>query len=254
MQVEKINTIDVIKVNNVFDKKTTKYNDMFTNCIFPNIFISSKKNWGKTSLIYTIIKHCASLKTTIRIFSTTYDNDLTMRSILKKLDKYGINYELFDSLFDEEGNDIIDTQFKEIQRLLDDEVLEKLSKQKFQWPLFIYVFDDFPGMRNSESLYNLIRRNRHIKSMCIFSSQSWIDINPSCRQNTNYIILYSEIPLKSLKTIYEEKVKGMDFEKFLEMYYLATKIPYSFLYINCDDMNDFRIKFDKKIIWKKNNI
>jgi hypothetical protein len=100
----KINNLKVKPLKTEFTEKKIKHAEMFNNA-YPNIFISAKKNSGKSTLIYNILKHCATNKTIIRLFSTTYENDNTIRSMLEKFDKYKIKYELFDNLEFEPKNE-----------------------------------------------------------------------------------------------------------------------------------------------------
>jgi DNA helicase HerA-like ATPase len=63
---------------------------MFGRAPFPNIYICSMKGGGKTNLIAFIIKQIITSKTKVRIFSTTAHNDMTMKKLLEKLDKYEV--------------------------------------------------------------------------------------------------------------------------------------------------------------------
>ena len=59
--------------------------------------------------------------------------------------------------------------------------------------------------------------------MTLISSQYIHDLKPVIRQNLNYLILYSEIPINKLKIIYDEFIRGMDVEKFIEIYHNTTE-------------------------------
>jgi hypothetical protein len=81
----------------------------------------------------------------------------------------------------------------------------------------------------------------------VCSSDLYLDILPSQRQQINYLILFKGIALQKLKIIYEEKIRGMTLEQFLYIYDNITSKPYSFLYINADDPKDIRENFNTLI-------
>jgi hypothetical protein len=60
--------------------------------------------------------------------------------------------------------------------------------------------------------------------------------------------LFKEIPMNRLKLIYDEKIKGLEYDKFIELYNLATDDKYNFLLLNCDDNKDIRKNFNLKFI------
>lgn len=248
---KQINDIKVKPIKTLFNDKIIKHKEMFNNA-YPNIFISSKKNSGKSTLIFNIIKYCAlkNGKTKVRLFSTTYDNDNTIRTALIKMDKYNIEYEVFDNLYPtKEGyNNIIDEQLDEIKEEINNN-LEQLEKEKYLYPKYLYIIDDF-NIKNNKSFEFLIKRNRHFRIMTIVSSQYIHDLPPVIRQNLNYLILFSEIPLKKLQIIFDEYIRSLDFDKFLEFYYLATENKFNFLYINCDNYKDLRKNFNTLLINK----
>ena len=83
--------------------------------------------------------------------------------------------------------------------------------------------------------------------MTIISSQFFNDIAPGARANINYLILFSDVPVKKLKDIYDTYIHNMTFEKFLEIYNNTTSEKYSFIYINTDDPKDIRKNFNLSI-------
>jgi hypothetical protein len=60
--------------------------------------------------------------------------------------------------------------------------------------------------------------------------------------------LFKEISNNRLKMIYDEKIKNLEYDKFIELYLNATEEKYNFLLINCDDNKDIRKNFDMKYI------
>ena len=241
IEIIKINDFKIKPLKLIDDNKKIKHDELFKDA-YPNVFISSQKNSGKSTLIYNIVKEIALInKTKIYIFSTTYNNDNTTIEALRKYDKYKINYEIHDDLND------LDDVFNNIDSNLD-LVIGKYNKSKYRYPLYILIFDDMPKdqLRNNKTLETIIKRNRHFKIFNLISSQNIYDLSPTVRSNLDYLILFSGLSIKNLKTVYEEQIKKLTFDQFLEIYNLATEKQFNFIYINCKKL-EFRINFDQKI-------
>ena len=238
-----------MKLDNQDKKIKPKQFDMFGDAPFPNVYICGMKASGKTNLLAYIIKNLITTKTRLRIFSTTAHNDLTMSKLLEKLDKYEFEYELFDSPIDKTGIDLIDVQYEQIQKEIEeDKNREEYAKSKWFYPQYIYVYDDMTDLlKYSKGFDRMMCRNRHVRTINIISNQYYNQISTVARQNINYLLLFKNIPEKKLLQIYEEKIGGrMTFDQFLKMYYEVTEPKYTFLYIS-DDFH-YRINFDKEIL------
>lgn len=266
MQIKKIN--DVL-VKTVPIKKISKNDivgsDMFD--LYPNIFICAKKKSGKTTLIYNILKACADKKTTVFVFSSTYSKDDTWLAIKTYLDKRNINNGFYSSIFDDKIN-ILGEIVKEIltkedtddeeddvlpdERILnfdDNEIRVSIRKKKAKKisQKYIFIFDDLSSdLRNTE-ISRLMKRNRHLKSKLIISSQYLYDIEPSSRRQLDVYILFSGQSEDKLLEIFKNADLNITFEQFLSIYKEATKKRFDFLYIDSSNCK-YRINFDKEII------
>ncbi len=241
-------TVKAMKLDNQDKKIKQKQQEMFGNNIYPNIYICSQKGGGKTNLVAHIIKNLITSKTKIRIFSTTAYNDLTMKKLLEKLDKYEFEYEIFDSPIDKDGTDLIDKQFEETQKLVENEE-EEYKKSKWYYPLYINVFDDMTSLLlKSKGFDRMLCRNRHIRTINVISNQYYNQISTVARQNINFLLLFRNIPEAKLRQVFDEKVAGRikTFDEFLELYHEVTEEKYHFLYISDDGefRRDFNIKID----------
>jgi hypothetical protein len=249
--MNKINNINIQVLKNKENEKPNLISEMFNNA-YPNIYIQSKKNSGKTNLIYNIISFCAvPKKTKIYWFSKTAENDKTSLLIFEKLEKYNINYEIVDELeyFDENGKkqkNIINKIINDVKSELEFNK-EKIKKSKYLYPRYIFIFDDFSEALRNKAIEPLLKKNRHYKILSIISSQYFNDISPGARANINYLILFSDVPVKKLKDIYDTYINNMTFEQFLEIYNNVTSEKYQFLYINTDDPKDLRKNFNLAI-------
>lgn len=265
MQIKKIN--DVL-VKTVPIKKISKNDivgsDMFD--LYPNIFICAKKKSGKTTLIYNILKECADKRTSVFVFSSTYTKDDTWLAIKTYLDKHNINNGFYSSIFDDKINilgeivkeilttdetdsDADDIVEEKILNFDDNEVRVSVRKKKPKKisQKYIFIFDDLSSdLRNTE-ISRLMKRNRHLKSKLIISSQYLYDIEPSSRRQLDVYILFSGQSEDKLLEIFKNADLNITFEQFLSIYKEATKKRFDFLYIDSANCK-YRINFDKEII------
>lgn len=249
--MEKINNIQVQVLKNKNKDKKFVHKDLF-NEQFPFIFISSKKGSGKSNLIYNLLINMAlPKKTKIYLFSKTYENDTTTINMIDKISKYN-QIELFDDLDyenqpGEKYKNILEKIFNDIKIDIA-ENKEKIKKLPYTYVRHLFIFDDFSELLKDKVLEGLIKRHRHYLSSFIISSQSYTDLKPNVRNQVNFLILFKEIPINRLKLIYDEKIKGLDYDKFIELYISATNDKYNFLLLNCDDNKDIRQNFNYRFI------
>ena len=243
--MQKINNIKIQVLKNKQKDKKFIHKDLF-NEQFPFIFLSSKKNSGKSNLIYNIlINMIIPKKTKIFLFSKTIENDQTTIDMIKKIEKYN-DIEFYDDLQYENQNILI--KLIEDIKLDIKENKEKIKKLNYVYPKYIFIFDDFSELLKDKSLEGIIKRHRHYLTSFIISSQSYTDLTPNVRNQVNFLILFKEISNNRLKMIYDEKIKNLEYDKFIELYLNATEEKYNFLLINCDDNKDIRKNFDMKYI------
>ena len=249
--MQKINNIKIQVLKNKQKDKKFMHKDIF-NEQFPFIYLSSKKNSGKSNLIYNILIHMLlPKKTKIYLFSKTFENDQTTIDMIKKIEKYN-EIEFYDDLQYENQQG---EYYKNIlDKLIDDikldikENKDKIKKLNYVYPKYIFIFDDFSELLKDKSLEGIIKRHRHYLTSFIIASQSYTDLSPNVRNQVNFLILFKEISNNRLKMIYDEKIKNLEYDKFIELYLNATEDKYNFLLINCDDNKDIRKNFDMKYI------
>jgi len=249
--MEKINNIQIQVLKNKNKDKKFVHKDLF-NEHYPFIYISSLKNSGKSNIIYNILINMAlPKKTKIYLFSKTYENDNTTINMIDKISKYN-EIELFDDLEyenqqGEKYKNILDKLINDIKQDIS-ENKDKLKKLPYTYPRHIFIFDDFSELLKDKTLEGIIKRHRHYLTSFIISSQSYTDLKPNVRGQVGFLILFKGIAMNRLKMIYDEKIKGLDYDKFIEMYMAATDQKYNFLLLNCDDNKDIRRNFDLKFI------
>ena len=128
---------------------------------------------------------------------------------------------------------------------------KKESKRLFNILIVIDDFADDPKMSKSSTLLHaLFTRGRHSGISTIVSTQKFCCIANIIRVNATELFVFRLRNFRDLETFIEEVSALIDKRSLMEIYNLATKEPYSFLYVKltAKNRNDlFMIKFDKKI-------
>ena len=170
----------------------------------------------------------------IYIFSPSIDVDSTwlpvkkyqennMKVIEKEKEKLYFSHYNPDDL-----ENIIETQHRVIK------LLKKQGRKKL-FSILIVVDDhaDDPSFtRQSKLLHALFTRGRHNSISTIVSTQKFAAIHPIIRVNASALIVYRLRNAKELQAFIEEVSGAIDKKKLYEIYRLATKDEYSFLYVN----------------------
>lgn len=145
---KKINNINIEKLKTDFDEKKYKHFNLFPKP-YPLIYIEWKRGSGKTNLIYNILYRCATKKTEIHYFWWTCMNDNTFLEMEKKFKKYKFNFfsytDIYDNMNDddyESHNNIIEKLYYNAKSYIENNY-DNLKKLKYDFPSFIFVFDDF---------------------------------------------------------------------------------------------------------------
>ena len=152
----------------------------------------------------------------------------------------------FDHYNPEDLQNIIETQHKVILHMKKRE-LHKLYS-------ILIVIDDFSDdpsfSRHSKLLHSLFTRGRHNSISTIVSTQKFTAVAQIIRVNATFLCVYRLRNNKDLECLLEEVSGTVGRKELLEMYHLATKEPYSFLYINLVSPtieNMFYINFNQRL-------
>lgn len=113
-------------------------------------------------------------------------------------------------------------------------------------PEHLFIFDDLSASLRNSALTALLKKNRHIKSRVIISSQWLNDMEPSAIQQLDYMIAFGGIPAEKVEEMRQKLDLDIGPEKFFDMYRKATAEKYHFLYIDVRD-GKYRQDFDKEI-------
>lgn len=95
------------------DNRPIRGYQLFTE-LTPNVFCLAKKKSGKSSVVYKIVKGCATTDTTVIVFCSTVDKDKVHKSIRAYCKSKHIPYMKYTSM-KEDGIDILDALVKDLQ-------------------------------------------------------------------------------------------------------------------------------------------
>jgi hypothetical protein len=215
--------------------------------------ILSPSGGGKTVLLANLIlKIYRGCFERIYIWSPSIFGDSTWAAVMQyqedvmKVKETDTEKLYYDSYNSEDLEKVIATQHK---------VILHMKKQKmtnlFSILIIVDDFADSPEFsRKSQLLHSLYTRGRHDNISTLVSTQKVTAIAPIIRVNVSFMIVYRLRNFKDLDAFLEELSAMLPRKELLELYNLATKEPYSFLYCNlvAKKLNDmFYITFKKKV-------
>ena len=263
---EKINDVKIVPVKlPSSDNTAIRGGELFDNNLLYNLYIASKKKSGKTSLISNIIKQTTDKDTIFYIFCSTYHLDESWKAILRMLDKRGCVVNVYDSIFEGKVNHLNNVIDELIGEKIDDKdkingkgkkkafsavpqlpmkiflgsgaVVEKKepleeNKKKRKTPKYLFVFDDISNQLKSLSVSRYLKVHRHFGASSIISSQYCKDLQPQAITQIDFLIVFKGFSEDKLNFMWKLLDLSIEFSDFLELYYYATKEPYSFLYTN----------------------
>lgn len=264
---EKVNSIKVQKGDG---KKKIKGEKLFPE-LYANIFLCGKKKSGKTSATFKILKDCAGKHTKIIVFSATVNNDANWLEIQKYFEEKEISLTPMTSIYNDEGKNLVltirktlaekaekekerakkgegpPTQLIAIDSDDEDDDEDDEKKEKALSPEYIIVFDDLSDQLRDRSIDTLLKSNRHFKLKIIISSQYYIDMIPSARQQLDYLLLFPKIAEEKLKMIWKDADLDLDYLEFLTLYKTATEQPYNFFYVDTRQ-DKYRKNFNQEFL------
>lgn len=225
----KINNIEVEPLSDTedFDKSKIIGYDYFAQP-FCNIFLCARKNSGKTTLIYEILRHIldGEHEQKVHFFVGTIKKDVIYDRIKELLDYHDIEYDENDSIYDDNGQNLVERLFNKIN---------DGNKKNLTFAQHIIIFDDISAELRHDNYWipALLKQNRHIKSKIIISSQYITDIIPSARLQIDYCLVFGGLSNRNLMDLFNSlNIWLPELKDFIELYRQVTKRKYNFLYID----------------------
>ncbi|MDR3543384.1 MAG: hypothetical protein P4L69_20845 [Desulfosporosinus sp.] len=122
IKTTRINNVQVktVTARKAKDERPAKGSKLFEE-LSCNIFLCAKKFSGKTVSEYNIIKNCASKETKIIAYCATIHNDDTWIAIQDYCKEKGIEFEGHTSIFDEDGDNLVEILVKEWREIMKEE-------------------------------------------------------------------------------------------------------------------------------------
>ena len=249
--------------------------------IYSNTFICAKKNSGKTTNIYNILKKCVDKDTILDLFVSTIEKDRSWIQIVKYFENKGCVVNANISTIGEDGEDlirqIIDTPMEfsdddatsseseedlkyisidsgrfDSQILTDDidkEPKEKKRKKRKPKKLAqkrVIVLDDIGNELKKPSIDQLLKINRHLKCKTILSSQYLNDLSPMARRQIDVWLLFGGLKKNKLEQVLRDCDTRLDYGEFEQVYKFATSGKYDFMYLDCAS-DSYRKNFNQGI-------
>ena len=211
---------------------------------YSNISLIGRKKSGKTSVIFKILKDCASSGTVVIVFGSTVNKDSSWLYIQKYCEEKDIKIIPYVSIADDE-----DKKEDHLQKLLHFLRNEPPSKSESGELDYLLIFDDIGDELRHPSINQLLKTNRHYKMKVILSTHYFVDLMPAARRQIDYWILFGGLTQNDLETIFKDSnlPRPWKLATFQRIYTDATVNPHSFLYLK-NGGDDTRINFDREVI------
>lgn len=133
------------------------------------------------------------------------------------------------------------------QVIKDDSGREKKPKKKaYHTPKAVFVFDDLGKTLRNGAVANLMKKNRHLKSRVIVSSQDLHDLTPEAIRQLDYIFMFGGLPEDKVETVHKQLDLALALPAFKRVYKFATAEKYHFLYVDVRD-ESYRRDFNTEI-------
>jgi hypothetical protein len=231
-------SIEIFKVRDKSEKNYIKKGDMFD---LPMRLLVVGKSFlsGKTNLLTNLL-----LQDDQRLYRNNFkgENIIVFSGSLgtdKKLDKIITQLDIPESnLFNEFDEDTLEALLDITKENYDDAISEG---EKPQHTLFILDDMSFGGnlkKHTNGSIAKLFSNGRHYLASCYLSSQRYVDVLTSCRENCSGVILF-KCTDRQLDTIAEDHnflVEGKN--QFKKMFREVTTEPHSFMVVNYSNNPD----------------
>jgi hypothetical protein len=235
--------------------------------LYSNTFICAKKNSGKTTVIFNILKKCVDKNTIVDLFVSTIEKDRSWIQILEFLKKKNVRFNAHMSSNDDNGRDLIKDIIDQPVVFSDDDESDAEESRGLMYisvdrpqenakPVKrrsnkitqkrIVILDDIGNELKKPSIDQLLKVNRHLHSKVILSSQYLNDLSPQARRQIDVWLLFNGCKREKLLTVMRDCDTHLEYPLFEQVYKFATSEKYNFLYIDCHN-SKFRKNFNQEL-------
>lgn len=246
--------INDVKIELIPVEKTNFKGDEFFNEPYPICYLLAKRKTGKTTILYNFVKKYVNENSYVYIFCSKVFSDPNYLAIAKYIKSKGGKVfpesslyngktdqleELINFLENSKSDDWDDFVDRDDDEMSDD--VKNLMKSK---NIIILIDDLAQEIRNSSSIKNLAKSNRHLRARVFLSTQYLTDLQPDALNQFSHCLIFAGLPKEKPQNRISElhnKI-GIDipYDKFEKIYLDATapdkkgEKSHNFLYINTD--------------------
>ena len=243
------------------------------SCVLPiysNTFLCAKKNSGKTTTIYNMLKKCVDSDTVLDLFVSTIEKDRSWIQIVKHFRAKGCVVNTHTSTIDDDGVDRIREIIDTPAEFSDDEESSSESEEDLKYISIggevkedskepkkrrktklaqkrIIVLDDIGNELSRSSVSQLLKINRHLRCKVILSTQYLNDLSPMARRQIDVWLLFGGLKKNKLEQVVRDCDTRLDYNEFEQVYKFCTSGKYSFMYLDCAS-DSYRKNFNEQII------
>lgn len=234
---------------------------------YANIFPLAKKNTGKTTTLFEILKRRVMAKTHVLVFCSTIHKDKSWKAIKKWCQERSIAFTGHTDLYNDKKQNRLEELLKDLEEESDsdeeDEKTQHVSvdehgvetpvkvtkrKKPTYAPLdYFIVFDDMGKSLRDPAIGTLLKKNRHLHSEVIISSQYVTDLQPESRKQIEYWLLFPNLSDENLKMVHDSSGISLDLDAFRALYRAQTTGPHDFLYLEVSS-GLFRKNFNTALV------
>ena len=268
IKTKKINDFRISKIKlPALSEKKIRGGDLLP--IYSNTFICAKKNSGKTTVIFNILKKCVDKDTIVDLFVSTIEKDRSWLQIVDYLKNKGVTVNQSMSTVGPNGDDLIrkiidqpvvfsddedsdsedepNTSYISLHNTEPDDKPKPRKRRKTKMAQKrIIILDDIGNELKKPSIDQLLKVNRHLHSKVILSSQYLNDLSPQARRQIDVWLLFTGCKKEKLSTVMRDCDTHLDYDVFEQVYKYATAKKYNFLYIDCHN-SKFRKNFNEEL-------
>ena len=194
-----------------------------------NILNCGRTGSGKSTIIAKILKACCDKNTKVIIFSRSHNNDKIYEEIKRDLKSRDITFEAHDSIYDDDGQNMIDKWVKEANNTREEdkpikikhidrktgecELLDLPEKKKQKSPELFIIFDDITGEIKDPAVKSLCNMSRHFRSKIMLTCHALNDIQPDTKLQCDYLLIIGNHPIHLLEKIHKESALNCNFDR-----------------------------------------